>query len=312
MYIIGILAFILLIIIVWLRFLRKNNLNSLQETKTLCEVPNSCYFKFNDLECHYTDEGSGDPIVLIHGLGDSFKIYDEFAKLLAKDYRVLRVDLPAFGLSEVPRMDMEKVDLSTYYRNFLSCFVEELALDSFHLFGNSLGGWVAWDWTAHHNSKVKSLCLLASAGFEMERVKKNITKGVLELIPIQLLKNGMPYSFAKLNAKETIYNSQFITKQHVLNNYRMINKKGTLEFMFKLLTGSFVPVINDVKNVKVPTLIVWGTKDRIIPVSHADLFNAAIPNSKKISYPNCGHYPQIEYTDTLLKDWNAFRADLNL
>ena len=307
----GIGLVVLLIIVILMFVFRKNNVNSIQGTKVLCEVPSSSYFKFNDLECHYTDEGSGDPVVLIHGLGDSFKIYDDFAKLLSKDFRVLRIDLPAFGLSELPRGDLKMEDLSAYYRNFLSCFVEELELDSFHLFGNSLGGWVAWDWTARHNEKVKSLCLLASAGFDMDKVKKNITKGILELIPTSMLKKGMPFSVARLNAKETIYDPQKITKQHILTNYRMINKKGTLDFMFKLLTGRFIPEISDVRQVKVPTLIVWGAKDKIIPASHADLFNEAISNSQKITYPNCGHYPQIEYPELLLKDWKVFTAHLN-
>jgi len=306
----GIVLIVLLIVVILMIVFRKNNINSIQETKVLCEVPSSSYFKFNDLECHYTDEGSGDPVVLIHGLGDSFKIYDDFAILLAKNYRVLRIDLPAFGLSELPTGDLKMEDLGVYYRNFLSCFVEELELDSFHLFGNSLGGWVAWDWTSHNNEKVKSLCLLASAGFEMDKVKKNITKGVLELIPDKMLQKGMPFAVAKLNAKETIYDSQKITKQHILINYRMINKKGTLNFMFKLLVGSFVPEISDVSEVKVPTLIVWGAKDKIIPVRHADWFNAAIANSQKIIYPNCGHYPQIEYPEMLLKDWKGFTANL--
>jgi pimeloyl-ACP methyl ester carboxylesterase len=214
-------------------------------------------------------------------------------------------------LSEVPKGDLKTDEISSYYKNFLSCFVEELELNNFHLFGNSLGGWVAWDWTSCHNDKVKSLCLLASAGFEMDKVKKNITRGVLEWIPKILLTKGMPFAVARLNAKETIYDPQKITKQHILTNYRMLNKKGTLNFVFKLLIGSFVPETEHVRDVSTPTLIVWGKKDRIISVRHATMFNEAIPNSQKIIYPNCGHYPQLEFPELLLKDWKEFTTNLN-
>ena len=305
---IGIILLAIGILMLALFHFRKDNVNSVPATRVLGEVPSSSYFKFNDLECHYTDEGNGDVVVLIHGLGDSFKIYDGFAQELAKSYRVLRVDLPAFGLSEVPRTSLKMEDLSEFYRNFMSCFVAHLEIQDFHLFGNSLGGWVAWDWTAHNNDKVKTLCLLASAGFEMDKVKTNITKGVLELIPHSLLKKGMPFYFARMNANETIYNKDKITPKHLRNNYLMINKKGTLNFMFKLLTGSFIPEIHDVSELKVPTLIVWGENDRIIPVSHAERFHQAIHNSKLVIYPKCGHYPQIEYAQQLIKDWEAFKA----
>jgi pimeloyl-ACP methyl ester carboxylesterase len=305
-WIVILITLLLGLFLTFLFFLRKNNIKSIQETRTLCETSSSAYLRFNNLDCHYTDQGSGETIVLIHGLGDSFKIFDKFAQELAKNYRVLSVDLPGFGLSDVPRHDLEMTDLSLFYRNFLTCFVEELKLTQFHLFGNSLGGWVSWDWTTYNNDKVKSLCLLASAGFEMDLVKKNITKGVLELIPRSLLKRGMPSYVSGLNAKETLYQRNYRTREHILTNYRMINKKGTLSFMFNLLTSTFSPDIEHVNKVQVPTLIVWGEKDRIIPSRHADLFQQSIANSKKIIYPKCGHYPQIEFCDELIQDWTSF------
>ncbi|MFT4970557.1 MAG: pimeloyl-ACP methyl ester carboxylesterase [Chitinophagales bacterium] len=298
----------LLIIPVLFLFFRRDNVVAIEDLKDEMETSTSSYFDFHKLRCHYTDVGSGEVIVLIHGLGDSFRIFDEFVEELRPNYRVIRFDLPGFGLSGVPNSSQIDNELIDYYASCFNAFIQEMDLEKFHLMGNSIGGWVSWHWASQHNDKLQTLTLLASAGFEMDRVKKNITQGILEHLPKFLLDKGMPVSVAKFNLQSCIYNKSKIKTQHIRNNYRMINKRGTLRFMFSLLESQAQPRLDQLAAITCPTLIVWGDRDRIIPVSHAQMFNDAMSNSELVIYSKCGHYPQIEFNKELLKDWANFRS----
>lgn len=302
-------AIIFLFVLVFLfLLLRKDNTVPIEELREEMAIAQSFFFEYQNTRCHYTDEGTGDPVVMIHGLGDSFRIFDEFAAELSKEYRVVRLDLPGFGISDVPSKKQVDGELIDFYASCLSALIDDLELDKFHLIGNSLGGWVSWHWAANHSNQLKSLTLLASAGFELDRVKKNITKGVLEHIPAFMLKRGMPKSVARFNLKACIYHDDLIKEEYVQNNYRMINKRGTLQFMFALLESSAMPVPSRMEAIACPSLVVWGNKDRIVPVSHAALFDSHLAKSEVLIYDKCGHYPQIERKDDLLKDWKTFIA----
>ena len=289
-----------------LLLMRKDHTVSIEELREEMSISRSSFFEFNKVRCHYTDEGVGEVVIMIHGLGDSFRIFDDFASEVVKHYRVIRLDLPGFGLSDVPSQNQVGGELIDFYARCFSAFLKELDIDQLHLIGNSLGGWVSWHWASNHSEQLQSLTLLASAGFELERVKKNITQGVLEHIPFFLLKKGMPASFAQVNLRACIYNKDLIHPHYIRNNYRMINKRGTLQFMFELLESKVYADPGRLAAISCPVLVVWGSKDRIAPASHAKLFEEYLTKCKVVMYDKCGHYPQIERRDDLLTDWNNF------
>ena len=301
------LIFILLILVLFLRLLlRENHAVSLNHAREKHQLSESKYFDFHGLSCHYTDQGEGDVLIMVHGLGDSFKIFDPIVQRLSQSYRLVRVDLPGFGLSDVPKSFEPQGEPVEYYRAFMHHFTERLDVGEFHLMGNSLGGLVSWEFALQNQQKLKSLCLISSAGYEMEVVKHNISKGVLHLIPKFLLHRGMPYSMAKKNLAMVIKQRVYRTKSLIDIHYDMINTTGTLAYFIQMLSFDSNPNIKELHHLKTPTLIAWGQQDRVIPVHHAAKFAEDIPNSQTKIYSNCGHYPQVEYSNKFVEDWLSF------
>jgi len=297
----------ILIVIIGIILFRKNNILSLQQAKQLNETANSHYFEFAKQHFHYVEEGEGEVVLLIHGIGDSFYVFEDLAKELSKSHRVLRIDLPGFGLSEIPNFNEIDDNIIQYFRDFLEAFLNFKDIDNFHLVGNSLGGLVAWDWAVNNtNFTLKSLCLIASAGFEMEKVRRNVSKGILDKLPNWMLKKGAPKFVSKIAANTCINDKSKIDSQLVQAHHNMINKEGTIPFFLDLLYNPFQPEISKLENFKVPTLIVWGDKDKIIPVDHSHLFQNQILTSKVLIYKGVGHYPHIENIETFLKDYLSF------
>ena len=113
------------------------------------------YSKFIEIEgmnVHYRDEGEGQVIVLLHGTGASLHTWDKWTEDLKNNFRVIRLDLPAYGLTGPhPKNKYSLPD----YSNFLNSFVESIGVDNFILSGNSLGGAIAWYYASEYQNKVK-------------------------------------------------------------------------------------------------------------------------------------------------------------
>lgn len=305
MIVLYILLSILLILFIGIKF-RKNNIISKEALRNKYETPYSKYFQYEGLACHYTDEGKGDVILLIHGLGDSFLIFNDLTPILTDKYRVLRVDLPGFGLSDIPNSFGKDEDPIDFYRNFVKTFADGLSLDKFHLMGNSLGGLVSWEFAVNNQNRLHSLCLLASAGYEMDAVKKNITQGVLHRLPKFILQNGMPFKIAKQNAAMVLNRRENRTDTFIQAHYDMINREGVLMYLLQLVSYKDLPQTDDLKKLDLPVFIAWGDRDKIVPTRHAEFFLEDISSAKKVIYEKCGHYPQVEYASDFYRDWTLF------
>lgn len=300
------LALLLLLPIAWL-FLRKNNIVSLETARTSLQTQESQYFEWENISCHYTKMGNGpENVVLIHGFGGSHKNFDLFAPLLAEKYTVYAIDLPAFGLSEVPSLDLPDNEIIEMYRAYFDYTFSYLNLDTFHLLGNSLGGWMAWDYTSRNPQKVSSLCLLNSAGFGMAQAREAATSWMTGPLGGILFKKGIPLSISQSNAERCLWNPEKVNKDKVAANHIMNNKEGTFDWMMKMAQSTVLPDTTALANITCKTLVVWGDTDAIVSVANAPKFEAAIPGSKLLIYENCGHIPQIEYPEKLAQDWLAF------
>lgn len=304
---IGIVVLALVLIFVLFVVFRKDNIVELNEVVSKYETPQSHFFTWNNQKYHYTLQGSGtDTIVMVHGFGGSFRNFTEIAKILEKDYTIFRIDLPGFGISEVPNTikDDEK-DMMVFHQEYFDALSESIHLDSFHLIGNSMGGLISW-YLASQNPKIKSLTLLNSAGYGMDEVRKTTTGWMTGKMGKWLLKKGVPLSKAKSNAEKCFYDETKATEEGYTANYYMNNKKGTLDWMIKLAVSGALPDTNLIKTIAVPTLIIWGENDKIVPANHADKFKRDIKGAELIIYPNCGHIPQIEIPEILAADWLKF------
>jgi pimeloyl-ACP methyl ester carboxylesterase len=111
------------------------------------------FMELNGLSVHYRDEGEGMPVVLVHGTAASLHTWDDWTNTLKEHYRVIRMDIPAFGLTGPDPKGDYSID---GYVGFLAQFLDQLHIDSMYLAGNSLGGNIAWNFASEHPDKVKN------------------------------------------------------------------------------------------------------------------------------------------------------------
>lgn len=250
----------------------------------------SQFMEINGMKVHYRDEGAGIPIVLIHGTGASLHTWNDWTTDLVKNYRVIRLDLPAYGLTG---QDPQKRYSSKDYVDLLHAFLGELKVDKFHLAGNSLGGLVSWLYASYHPEKVEQLVLLDPSGFPFKN-----TPMVIKMAKTPILNNFIRYitprSFIEKNIKE-VYFDETLIKESTIDRYHDLSQyKGNRQ---AFIDRSFVEREDYTERlglIQAPTLILWGENDAWIPVSDAPKFKAAIKDAQMVIMPKTGHVPMEE------------------
>jgi abhydrolase domain-containing protein 6 len=242
----------------------------------------------------YAEGGSGDTIIMLHGLGGSKDNWFQFAKYFTPNYRVIIPDLPGYGESS-KSLDIN-INIMPQVEK-LNLFAKELRLTKFHLVGLSMGGDIAGNYAADYPEMVKTLALFDSAGVkeptksEMTLLMEKGTNPFLikdvndfdKLIGILYLKPPEMPSFIK----------QYLAKQAMENtrNYEIykINWKGK-----GLLWDDWFILESKLNKITAPTLIVWGDSDKTINISCVPVFEKNIKNSQSVIIKECGHMPMME------------------
>lgn len=248
---------------------------------------------------HYRDEGEGEPLVLLHGAFSSLHTYNAWTEILKKHFRIIRPDLPGFGISN------NKIDHSygiTIYTDFLKEFLDILDIENCYLAGSSLGGWVSWEFALRYPEMVKRLILLDSAGFmEPEAVplpfKMARTPLVGKIIKYVIRKNVLEQFL-----KQVYYNQNKITEELLDRYYDLFSREGNPEAFLSLVNGHFKDNTRKLKYITAPTLIIWGENDEWIPIKYAHKFYQKIPNSKIVIYEHVGHIPMEEAPNMTAQD----------
>ena len=237
-----------------------------------------------------------DPAVLVHGLGGQWQNWLENIPRLAVDRRVVAMDLPGFGLTPEPKG--EKISISGYGR-LVNTLCDKLGLDKIDLVGNSMGGYVAAEVAIQFPERVSRLVLVSAAGISSAETLQApiLTFGRIATA----LATNSAARHRKLAARPlTRHASLALVARHP----RLLKADLTYEGFFK---GAGKPGFDDalracldydfrdrLPEVKVPTLIVWGEHDSIIPVRDADEFERLIEDSRKVVMKDTGHIPMAE------------------
>ncbi|RDK02343.1 alpha/beta fold hydrolase [Paraburkholderia lacunae] len=259
-------------------------------------------------DVHYVDEGSGDTIVMIHGFASSLHTWNRVADELRRTHRVIRLDLPPFGVTGPLRSTsgaIETMNLPTY-RRFFDTFMQALGISRATLIGNSLGGLISWDYAVRHRDAVERLVLIDSAGFPM---KLPIYIGLFNSAPVRISSPWwLPEAIIK-SAVRNVYGDPRRLDAVTLRRYiEFFHGEGTRAAIGKMVpTLDFKDVNTDVlKTLDVPSLVMWGAKDRWIPTAHAAEFASRIPRAKSVIYPGLGHIPMEEAPERVMVDLRAF------
>ena len=244
-----------------------------------------------------TDSGDEDPAVLVHGLGGQWQNWLENIPRLAQDRRVIAMDLPGFGCTPEPSDDVD-VTIPQYGR-WVNQLCDRLGLGQIDLVGNSMGGYIAAEVAIQFPERVKRLVLVSAAGISSAEVLQLpiLTFGRMAAA----LATNAAARYRRLAARPI---TRHVSLALVARHPRLLKADLAYEGFFK---GGGKPGFDDalrasldydfrerLSEVKVPTLIVWGERDSIIPIRDADQFERLIDDSRKVVMDDCGHVPMAE------------------
>ena len=244
----------------------------------------------NNIATEYADEGEGSALLLLPGWMNTLHNFDELVLRLLSDYRIIRLDLPGFGGgTETPPLNWHIAD----YASFVKAFIEKIGLDSYMLVGHSFGGRIAIKGVGEGILWPSQLVLIASAGIAKHRTFRN---RVLTL-------------FAKVG-KAFLYIPPLVFWRTQLRRklYRLLKSDyfaaGPLSHVY--LNAIREDLQDDARKISVPTLLVWGTDDQMVPLSDGKRFTELIKGSKLEIISGIGHSLHRERPEEIAKLIHTF------
>ncbi|MDM0114626.1 alpha/beta hydrolase [Variovorax sp. J22R133] len=258
--------------------------------------PPSQFVAIEGMDVHLRDEGPRDdpqPIVLIHGTSASLHTWDGWVDVLKARHRVVRMDLPAFGLTG-PAPDAD-YSLPRYAR-FVVDVLDQLAIKQAVLAGNSLGGAVAWKTAVDFPARVSKLVLVDAGGYPYESQSVPLgfrLAGIPMLAPV--MRNLLPRGMIESSVRNVYGDPDKVTPELVDRYYELTLRAGNRQALverFRTLKGENYSA--QIAQIKQPTLILWGALDRLIPPAQAQYFARDIAGSRVQVFDGLGHIPQEE------------------
>ena len=257
---------------------------------------------------HYRDRGPrGAPVLLlIHGSNASLFTWEPWAKRLSDSFRVITVDMPGHGLTgAVPDHDYSEEGMAKFVKEF----ADRLGLQTFALGGNSMGGGVAARFAEEYPARVSRLILIDAGGMPVAEGDRIPLAFRIAGTPVlnQIILYFTPRSLVVEGLNDAIVHKSIITDRMIDTYWDFARMAGTREATLeRFQTPSDNYVQKHIGAITMPTLILWGEEDHLIPVAAARKFHAAIPGSKLIIYPATGHIPMEEVADRSAADVRAF------
>lgn len=259
------------------------------------------------IELHYRDEGDRDKPVLflLHGIMASLHTWDGWVETLQDDFRLIRMDIPGFGLTGPYADGIYNIERAVDMVDQLS---DKLGIESFFIAGNSMGGYISWNFASAHPEKVDRLILLDAAGYPFKPPM------MLELLRTPVLKDSMAYITPRFIVTQTlneVYGDAAKVTDQVIDRYHdLMLREGNREAVVSVFASIAHVESSPIKQLKVPTLIQWGEVDAWIPLENSEKFAADIEDAKTIVYPGVGHIPMEEIPQQSANDAKDFLLSL--
>lgn len=265
------------------------------------------------LSVHVRDEGRKDApvLMLIHGSNASLQTWEPWVARLGDRYRLISLDLPGHGLTGPSPTD----DYSAAgFGSVISAVAKAKRLDRFALAGNSMGGWVAWNFANAHPDVVSGLILVDAAGAPSKtKSEPPLAFKIARLPVIRDIAIGItPRGLIEKSVHQTLAVQSVITPAMVDRYWELLRYPGNrAATLVRFSTPRTEPDPANLSRITAPTLILWGREDHLIPVDASEWFAKAIPHAKVIVYDGVGHAPMEEVPDRSAGDVAAFLASLH-
>ncbi len=242
----------------------------------------------------YVTGGTGDPLVFLHGLGHASLAWNGVLPVLARHFRVFALDMLGCGNSDKPRIDYSLWAMATYVRYFL----DAVAIERAHLVGHSLGGGVALHLCIQYPERVARVALLSSGGLgrELRPLLRATTLPGSSLVLAGMLTSRWDRLWERLGwvrANDALYPEKrrmralLARPDHRWAFLRMLRGVSNI-------TGQTASAVQHLSLFAQPMLLIWGARDRTIPVLHGQRAVRQLKRAHLEVLPDCGHYPHLE------------------
>jgi pimeloyl-ACP methyl ester carboxylesterase len=262
------------------------------------------YQTVDGVRLHVRQEGPADApvLVLIHGFSTSLQDWDQWAADLARDYRVVRFDLPGHGLTAMDPTGDYSVARTV---SLLGGLLDALNIQRAGLIGNSLGGLVAWEYAAANPARVSKLVLLAPGGF----VRPGLAYGQIAEVPAAFrnMRTVLPEGMVRQTLGNLYADKSRLNDAVVHRYYELLRGPGVRQALVDRLEDfKLEEPTARLQGLVTPTLLLWGEKDLMVPLDDGRKFSEALPNETLITYPDAGHLVMLEIPERSLADVRAF------
>jgi pimeloyl-ACP methyl ester carboxylesterase len=258
--------------------------------------PPSVFIDAAGMKVHLRDEGVRDdpsPIVLLHGTAASLHTWEGWVAALKARRRVIRFDLPGFGLTG-PSPDAD-YSIENNVR-FITAMLDRLGVRHCVLGGNSFGGNIAWRTALSHPDRVDRLILVDAGGYALAGSSPPLGFRIAQLPGLnRLFESTLPRSLIESSVRAVYGDPSKVTPELVDRYYELAlregNRKALAQRFAQARPGELAARIPELK---LPTLILWGGKDGLVPPEAAERFHRDIAGSKFVMFDDLGHVPHEE------------------
>ena len=284
----------------------------------------STFIRIDGMDVHIRDEGSGPALLLIHGTFSSLHTWDAWTPVLAQTHRVIRLDLPGFGLTG-PQPQGDYSTRATLH--LIDSLRTVLGIDTWTLGGNSLGGRIALEYARHYPDRTDALVLVdAAASFPRDTTqaapvapqRSEERPFILRALTNPVFRNAMSVLTPRFLFEHSLAGAygdpSLMTDKTITRYYELLRREGNRSAFISRADGmrmerdglTPLPEALALNELPMPALILWGEKDTWIPKRVGERLHEVLPRSVLVFYPDAGHVPNEEIGAHSVKDVVAF------
>lgn len=277
---------------------------SLDELKPRYTDQNSRFVDIDGLNVHYRDQGprTAPVLVLLHGSAASLHTWEGWERALRNDFRLISVDLPAHGLTG-PWLKDGDYTLDGYAR-FVDRFLGKLDVQRFSLAGNSMGGAIGWTYAARYPQKVEKLILIDAAGYPRSESQRFF--GLMGFPLVDVTFRWFTPHLVVQRIVRGLYADPTKVDDGLVDRYRDLVRRAGNRAAIVPRMRAFNPDPALLKTLKLPVLIMWGGKDKLLLPSEAFRFQNDIADATLKVYSDAGHMPMEEIPEATARDARKF------
>lgn len=266
------------------------------ELKPRWALAPSQFVAIDGMLVHLRDQGPRDdpaPIVLLHGTSASLHTWEGWVAVLQDKRRVISLDLPGFGLTgPFPDGDYRM----SHYSAFLANVLEQLQVPRAVVTGNSFGGQLAWQFALDHPQRVERLVLVDAAGYPRNATSMPIGFRLAQIPALApVMANVLPRPMIEASIRKVYGDPDQVSDELIDRYYELTLRAGNRDALRqRFIQAEAGQSYTRISELKMPTLILWGGRDELIPPVNAERFKRDIKGSRLVLFDELGHVPQEE------------------